>query len=71
VTHDVGATLRIVDHIYIVAEGRIVAEGTPEQIRASDEPLVHQFVHGEADGPVGFHYPAAGLAESFGVERRP
>ncbi len=71
VTHDVEASLRIVDHVYIVAEGRIVAEGTPDQIRASGEPLVHQFVHGEADGPVGFHYPAASLAESFGVERRP
>lgn len=70
VTHDVEASLRIVDYIYIVADGRIVAEGTPEQIRASEEPLVHQFVHGEADGPVGFHYPGASLAESFGLERR-
>ena len=71
VTHDVEASLRIVDYIYIVADGRIVAEGTPERIRASTEPLVHQFVHGEADGPVGFHYPAAALAESFGVEPGP
>jgi phospholipid/cholesterol/gamma-HCH transport system ATP-binding protein len=67
VTHDVAASLDIVDHVYIVADGRIVADGTPEQIRASTDPLVHQFVHGEADGPVGFHYPAPPLAEQFGV----
>ena len=71
VTHDVEASLRIVDYVYILDGGVIVAEGTPEQIRASAEPLVHQFVHGEADGPVGFHYPAAGLAQSFGMVERP
>lgn len=71
VTHDVEASLRIVDYVYILDGGVIVAEGTPEQIRASAEPLVHQFVHGEADGPVGFHYPAAGLAQSFGMAERP
>jgi len=71
VTHDVEASLRIVDYVYILDGGLIVAEGTPEQIRASAEPLVHQFVHGEADGPVGFNYPAAGLAQSFGMGERP
>ncbi len=58
VTHDVQESLRLVDYVYFVAAGVIVAEGTPEQIRASTLPYVHQFVWGEMDGPVPFHYPA-------------
>ncbi len=58
VTHDVQASLRIVDYVYFIAEGRIVAEGTPDVVRESKLPFVRQFVHGEADGPVPFHYPA-------------
>jgi phospholipid/cholesterol/gamma-HCH transport system ATP-binding protein len=58
VTHDVQESLQIVDHIYFVSEGKIVAQGTPEEIRASKDPWVHQFVWAEADGPVPFHYPA-------------
>ena len=58
VTHDVQESLRIVDYVYFVADGRIVAEGTPEVVRESNLPFVRQFVHGEPDGPVPFHYPA-------------
>jgi len=58
VTHDVHESLEIVDYVYFVSEGRIVAQGTPDEIRASSDPFVHQFVHAEADGPVPFHYPA-------------
>jgi phospholipid/cholesterol/gamma-HCH transport system ATP-binding protein len=58
VTHDVQEALEIVDYVYYVSDGRIVAHGTPEQMRSSNEPLVRQFVHGEADGPVPFQYPA-------------
>jgi phospholipid/cholesterol/gamma-HCH transport system ATP-binding protein len=58
VTHDVQESLKIVDYVYFVSEGVIVAEGTPADIRASGLPYVHQFVHGEEDGPVPFHYPA-------------
>jgi phospholipid/cholesterol/gamma-HCH transport system ATP-binding protein len=65
VTHDIIESLQIVDHIYFVSEGRIVAEGTPDEIRASDDPFVHQFIHAEADGPVPFHYPAEPLAASL------
>jgi phospholipid/cholesterol/gamma-HCH transport system ATP-binding protein len=65
VTHDVQESLLIVDYIYFVSNGRIVAEGTPDEIRASDDPFVHQFVHAEADGPVRFHYPAPPLAQDF------
>lgn len=65
VTHDVHESLEIVDYIYFVSEGRIVAQGTPDQIRESQDPFVHQFVCAEADGPVPFHYPAGSLDEHF------
>ncbi len=59
VTHDVYESLRIVDYLYFVSEGRIVAQGTPDTVRASADPFVRQFVDGAADGPVPFHYPAS------------
>ena len=65
VTHDVQESLQIVDYIYFVSEGRIVAEGTPDEIRASQDPFVHQFVHAEVDGPVRFDYPAPALRTDF------
>lgn len=58
VTHDVKETFSFVDYVYFVSQGVVVAEGTPDELRKSDLPFVHQFVHGEADGPVPFHYPA-------------
>jgi phospholipid/cholesterol/gamma-HCH transport system ATP-binding protein len=62
VTHDVHESLKMVDYIYFVSEGVIVAQGTPDEIKASELPYVHQFVHGEEDGPVPFHYPAPSYA---------
>ncbi len=62
VTHDVQESLRLVDYVYFVSAGVIVAEGTPDQIRASTLPYVHQFVWGEMDGPVPFDYPAPPLS---------
>ena len=58
VTHDVAEALQVVDYVYFMSEGVVVAHGTPDEIRASDDPFVHQFVHGESEGPVGFQYPA-------------
>lgn len=65
VTHDIQESLLIVDFIYFMSEGKIVALGTPEEIRASKHPFVHQFVFAEADGPVPFHYPAAPLNQEL------
>ncbi len=59
VTHAVHESLAIVDYVYFVSEGRIVAQGTPDEVRASDAPFVRQFIHAEIDGPVPFHYPAS------------
>jgi phospholipid/cholesterol/gamma-HCH transport system ATP-binding protein len=58
VTHDVHETFAFVDYIYFVSDGVVVAEGTPDDLRNSNLPFVHQFVYGEADGPVPFHYAA-------------
>ncbi|MFP5409556.1 MAG: ABC transporter ATP-binding protein [Gammaproteobacteria bacterium] len=67
VTHDVQESLKIVDYVYFVSEGVIVAEGTAAEILASGLPYVHQFVHGEADGPVPFHYQAPAYADDLGL----
>ena len=67
VTHDVIESLQIVDYLFFVADGKIVGHGTPDDIRASTEPFVKQFVHAEMDGPVPFHYPAAQYADDLGL----
>jgi phospholipid/cholesterol/gamma-HCH transport system ATP-binding protein len=58
VTHDVKEAFSFVDYVYFIADGVVAAEGTPAELRESTLPFVHQFVHGEVDGPVPFHYPA-------------
>jgi len=65
VTHDVQESLLIVDYIYFISAGRIVAEGTPDEIRASKDPFVHQFIHAKVDGPVHFDYPAPSVKQEF------
>ncbi|MEK7876474.1 MAG: ABC transporter ATP-binding protein [Pseudomonadota bacterium] len=67
VTHDVQEALDIVDYVYYLSEGVMMAHGTPEQMRASTDPLVHQFVWGEADGPVAFQYPSRNFSEELGL----
>jgi phospholipid/cholesterol/gamma-HCH transport system ATP-binding protein len=58
VTHDVQEALDVVDYVYFMADGKVIAQGTPDEIRASHEPFVNQFVNGKLEGPVPFHYPA-------------
>jgi phospholipid/cholesterol/gamma-HCH transport system ATP-binding protein len=65
VTHDVYESLKIVDYLYFVSEGRIVASGTADEVRASTAPFVRQFVDGQPDGPVPFHYPAPAYREEL------
>ena len=70
VSHDVDETFLIADHIVFIANGHIAAQGTPAEMRATSDPLVRQFVRGEADGPVRFHYAATPVAEDFGLVTR-
>ena len=68
VSHDVPECMAISDHVVLLANGgRIVAQGSPQELMESSDAEVRQFVRGEPDGPVKFHYPAASLAEDFEV----
>jgi phospholipid/cholesterol/gamma-HCH transport system ATP-binding protein len=71
VSHDVHESFSIADYVYFLSQGKIVAHGTPQQMLASSDPYVKQFVHAEADGPVPFHYPGRSLADDFGLGARP
>lgn len=65
VTHDIKASLKIVDYVYMIADGAVIAEGTPADINLSEQPFLTQFVNGKADGPVPFHYPAPDYASDL------
>ena len=67
VSHDVEETFRIADHVIILADGGIAEQGTPAEVRASDNPLVQQFIGAQADGPVRFEYPGPSIEQDFGV----
>jgi phospholipid/cholesterol/gamma-HCH transport system ATP-binding protein len=58
VSHDIHETVGIADQIYIIADGNVIGHGSPEELRTSTSERVRQFMHGEPDGPVPFHYPA-------------
>ena len=66
VSHDLEETFRIADHVIILANGRVAAQGTPAEVRRSSDPLVHQFVNALPDGPVQFHYPGVSVEDDFG-----
>jgi phospholipid/cholesterol/gamma-HCH transport system ATP-binding protein len=70
VSHDVHETFAIADYIYFMSGGKIVAEGTPDQLRVSEDPYVKQFVKALPDGPVPFHYPGKSLADDLGLGQR-
>jgi phospholipid/cholesterol/gamma-HCH transport system ATP-binding protein len=68
VSHDVPECMAISDHVVLMSnQGRIVAQGPPAELMASLDPETRQFVRGEPDGPVKFHYPARDMAEDFGL----
>ncbi|NMM06517.1 ABC transporter ATP-binding protein [Polaromonas sp.] len=66
VSHDLEDTFRIADKVIILANGAIAAQGTPDEVKNSTDPLVHQFVNGLSEGPVKFHYPGPDVAADFG-----
>ena len=68
VSHDVQECFAIADYAYLMSSGgKVVAHGTPDQLAASTDPEVRQFIRGEPDGPVRFHYPAPPMAQDLGV----
>jgi phospholipid/cholesterol/gamma-HCH transport system ATP-binding protein len=70
VTYDAAEALNTADFIYLMADGRVVGQGTPAELRRSTDPYVHQFVHAEADGPVAFRYPAKPYEAELGITTR-
>ena len=71
VSHDLEQTFDIADHVVILANGKIITEGTPDAVRQSTDPLVHQFVNALPEGPVHFHYPGPSVGDDFGLGRAP
>lgn len=71
VTHDVAETFAIADRIFVFAPSqtgaKLAAQGTPEELRMSEDPFVRQFLDGRMDGPVRFHYPAPPIGQAFGL----
>ena len=65
VSHDVPDTLSISDLVHFISAGKVVESGTPEQLQKSRTDWTHQFVHGDADGPVPFHYPARPIMDDL------
>ena len=67
VSHDLEETFKLADQVIILGPGVVAAQGTPDEVRASTDPLVHQFVNALAEGPVRFHHPGPSLEEDFGT----
>jgi phospholipid/cholesterol/gamma-HCH transport system ATP-binding protein len=67
VSHDLHETFGIADEVAMIANGRVVAQGTPDELRRSEDPLVQQFVGAQPEGPVHFHQPAVPVRQDFGL----
>jgi phospholipid/cholesterol/gamma-HCH transport system ATP-binding protein len=66
VSHDLEETFSIADQVIVLANGRVAAQGTPQEVMQSSDPLVDQFVHARPEGPVHFHYPGPSVSQDFG-----
>jgi len=67
VTYDVSESLKVVDYVYVISEGRVVGQGTPKDVLASEDAYLKQFLNALPDGPVQFHFPAPPLEQAFGL----
>ena len=69
VSHDVNETASIADFIYVVAGGKVIGAGTPTEILNTQDAQVKQFIHGLAEGPVPFHFPAVDYRSDLGLQQ--
>jgi phospholipid/cholesterol/gamma-HCH transport system ATP-binding protein len=67
VTYDVQEALKVADYVYVIGDGAILGKGTPEEIAASEDPYLKQFVNALPDGPVRFHFPGPPLEEDLRI----
>lgn len=65
VSHDVPEVMSIADKVYLMANGQVIASGSPQQLRDNPDPQVQQFLLGQADGPVPFRYPSQPIAKEL------
>jgi len=70
VSYDVSEAVKLVDYVYVIAEGVVAGEGTPDEVLESRDPYVFQFMHAKPDGPIAFHYPGKPIAEELGPGSR-
>lgn len=70
ITHDVAESFEIADYVYVVGQGKLLASGTPKEMSASRDPYIHQFLNGEPDGPIAFHYPDSPAFAQWLEQRR-
>jgi phospholipid/cholesterol/gamma-HCH transport system ATP-binding protein len=68
VTYDVAEALKTADYFYFISQGKVAGHGTLAEVQASNNPFVHQMIHGEADGPIGFHMPAKPMREDLRMQ---
>ena len=59
VSHDLAETASIADYLYVVGDGQVLGQGTPQELMNADNPRIRQFMTGDPDGPVPFHFPAS------------
>lgn len=65
VSHDVPEVMSIADWVYLLADGKVIAFGTPQELESNPDPRVQQFLRGEADGPVPFRFPAQSIEKDL------
>ena len=65
VSHDVQEIAAVADCSYLLADGKVAASGSPDELSQASSELVRQFMHGMADGPVAFHFDAPDYAEQL------
>jgi len=68
VSYDVSEAVKLVDYVYVIADGMVAGEGTPDEMIASNDPMVRQFMHAQPDGPIAFHYPGRPIAEDVRLQ---
>jgi len=70
VSYDAKQALQIVDYVYFIADGVVIAQGSTQEVKVSADPFVHQFIRGQPDGPVPFHYPSESYAADMDLTAR-
>jgi phospholipid/cholesterol/gamma-HCH transport system ATP-binding protein len=67
VSYDVTESLKIADYVYVLGDGALAGEGTPQEMRSSSDPFLRQFFDAQPDGPIEFHYPSRPYAADLGL----